>query len=53
MPMEENQQPQSLRELLTQLDAQGITDYRRYDAVRRFLGFKARKRTSPFPVPLS
>lgn len=47
MPMEENQQPQSLRELLAQLDAQGITDYRRYDAVRRFLSFKARDKNVP------
>ncbi|MDO4838963.1 MAG: radical SAM protein [Clostridia bacterium] len=42
--MEKNQQPQSLREVLAQLDAQGITDYRRYDAVRRFLNFKAREK---------
>ena len=40
-------QPQSLRELLAQLDAEGITDYRRYQAVRRFLGFKARDRGVP------
>ena len=47
MPMEENQQPKSLRELLAQLDAQGVTDYRRYDAVRRFLSFKARDKNVP------
>ncbi len=47
MPMEEIQQPQSLRELLAQLNAQGITDYRRYDAVRRFLSFKAREKNVP------
>ncbi len=47
MPMEENQQPQSLREVLAQLDAQGITDYRRYDAVRRFMSFKAREKNVP------
>ena len=40
-------QPQSLRGLLAQLDAEGITDYRRYQAVRRFLGFKARDRGVP------
>lgn len=45
--MEEVQQPKSLRELLAQLDAQGITDYRRYDAVRRFLNFKARDKNVP------
>lgn len=44
---ENTQEPQSLRELLAQLDAQGITDYRRYEAVRRFLGFRARERNIP------
>ena len=44
---ESKPQPQSLRELLAQLDAEGITDYRRYQAVRRFLGFKARDRGVP------
>ena len=37
----------SLRELLRQLDEEGITDYRRYDAVRRYLGFKAREKNVP------
>lgn len=41
--------PQTLRELLRQLDEQGITDYRRYEAVRRFLSFKARDK----PIPIS
>lgn len=41
------QLPGSLRELLTQLDAEGITDYRRYDAVRRFLNFRAREKNVP------
>lgn len=40
-------QPSSLRELLAQLDEQGITDYRRYEAVRRFMGFKAREKNLP------
>ena len=44
---ESKPQPQSLRELLAQLDAEGITDYRRYQAVRRFLDFKARDRGVP------
>ena len=43
----ENRQPSSLRELLRQLDAQGITDYRRYSRVRRFLSFKAREKNLP------
>lgn len=40
-------QPKTLRALLKQLDEQGITDYRRYDAVRRFLSFKARDKGVP------
>lgn len=39
--------PQTLRELLRQLDELGITDYRRYDRVRTFLSFKARKKNIP------
>lgn len=39
----ENKQPSTLRELLIQLNSQGVTDYRRYEAVRTFLGFKARR----------
>ena len=39
--------PSSLRALLRQLDEQGITDYRRYRAVRRYLGFKAREKNLP------
>ena len=42
-----NEQPKNLRELLAQLDAQGITDYRRYRQVRQFLGFKAREKNIP------
>lgn len=40
-------QPGTLRELLKQLDAEGITDYRRYSAVRTFMGFKAREKNIP------
>lgn len=44
----ENRQPGSLRELLRQLDAQGITDYRRYSRVRRFLSLRPERRPSDF-----
>ncbi|MBR5547914.1 MAG: radical SAM protein [Clostridia bacterium] len=40
-------EPATLRELLAQLNEQGITDYRRYRAVRKFLDFKARKKNVP------
>lgn len=43
----ENKLPASLAELLAQLDAQGVTDYRRYSEVRKYLGFKARDRGVP------
>ena len=39
--------PPTLRTLLKQLDEQGVTDYRRYEAVRKFLGFKAREKGIP------
>ena len=39
--------PPTLRTLLKQLDEQGVTDYRRYEAVRKFLGFKARAKGIP------
>lgn len=44
---EKNGTPNSLRELLSQLNAQGVTDYRRYEAVRKFLNFKARDNAIP------
>lgn len=47
IPLDDTRQPESLRELLAQLDAEGVTDYRRYDAVRRFMGFKAREKNVP------
>lgn len=46
--MLEKQLPQSLGELLRQLDEQKITDYRRYKMVKRFLDSKARKKGVPF-----
>lgn len=39
--------PNKLRELIAQLDADGINDYRRYEAVRKFLNFKARDKGIP------
>ena len=43
----ESTQPKTLRQLLMQLDAQNVTDYRRYEAVRKFLNFKARDKAVP------
>ena len=43
----QNSQPKTLRELLKQLDEQGVTDHRRYETVRRFLNFKARDKGIP------
>jgi len=45
--MAESKEPQTLRELLNMLNEQGITDYRRYERVRTFLNFKARKKGIP------
>ena len=39
--------PRTLRALLRELDEQGVTDYRRYRQVRRFLSFKAREKNLP------
>ena len=39
--------PSTLRALLKQLDEQGVTDYRRYDAVRKYMNFKAREKGIP------
>lgn len=36
-----------LSELINQLNSQGITDYRRYEAIRKFLNFKARDKGVP------
>lgn len=40
-------QPQSLQQLLIRLDRQGIRDYRRYQAVHRYLDGKAREKALP------
>ena len=45
--MQQDTQPKTLRALLRHLDEQGVTDYRRYDAVRKFLSFKARDKGIP------
>ncbi|MCF0229916.1 MAG: radical SAM protein [Parasporobacterium sp.] len=45
--MAENINPKSLNELLRQLDAEGISGYKRFAAVRRFLNFKARDKGVP------
>lgn len=45
--MAEQREPNTLRELLADLNAQGITDYRRYERVKRFLNFKAREKGVP------
>lgn len=42
-----NDMPSSLTELLIKLNNEGITDYRRYKAVRSFLGFAAREKGIP------
>lgn len=39
--------PERLSQLIAQLNAQGINDYRRYEAVRKFLNFKARDKGLP------
>ena len=44
---EQQQRPASLAQLLRQLDEQGITDYRRYKAVRQYLNFAAREKNIP------
>ena len=45
--MADRKSPTSLRELLRQLDEQGVTDYRRYSEVRKFLNFRARDKGVP------
>ncbi len=42
-----DEMPKTLHALLAQLDAEGITDYRRYREVRRFMNFKARETNTP------
>lgn len=43
----ENKLPASLAELLAQLDAQGVTDYRRYRRVQKYLCLKAKEKNIP------
>ena len=45
--METNTVPKNLRELLKNLDAQGIPQEQRYEHVRRFLDFRAREEAIP------
>lgn len=39
--------PEKLSQLIAQLNASGINDYRRYETVRKFLNFKARDKGLP------
>ena len=39
--------PEKLSQLIAQLNAEGVNDYRRYEAVRKFLNFKARDNGIP------
>ena len=39
--------PEKLSQLIAQLNARGVNDYRRYEAVRKFLNFKARDKGVP------
>ena len=45
--MNTDTQPETLSQLIAQLNAGGANDYRRYDAVRTFLNFKARDKGIP------
>lgn len=45
--MNNDKRPEKLSQLIAQLNAQGINDYRRYEAVRKFLNFKARDNGLP------
>ncbi len=48
LPMNDTSKlPASLAELLVQLDSRGITDYRRYKAVRSYMNFRAREKDIP------
>lgn len=44
---QESQRPSSLAALLMQLDRAGVTDHRRYQAVRTYLNFRAREKDIP------
>lgn len=43
----QTQLPKTLRQLLSELDAQGVTKAQRYAAVRKYLNFKAREKNRP------
>lgn len=45
--MDYNKRPEKLSQLIAQLNAKGINDYRRYEAVRKFLNFRARDNGIP------
>lgn len=45
--MDNDKRPEKLSQLIAQLNAQGVNDYRRYEAVRKFLNFKARDHGFP------
>ena len=45
--------PEKLSQLIAQLNAEGVHDYRRYEAVRKFLNFKARDKGIPISGSLS
>lgn len=48
LPMNDSAKlPASLAELLAQLDSKGVTDHRRYHAVRKYMNFRARERDIP------
>lgn len=45
--MNDDKRPEKLSQLIAELDTEGINDYRRYDAVRKFLNFRARDKGVP------
>lgn len=45
--MNTDARPEKLSQLIAQLNAEGVNDYRRYEAVRKFLNFKAREKGIP------
>lgn len=45
--MNDDKRPEKLSQLIAQLDAAGINDYRRYEAVRKFLNFRPRDKGLP------
>lgn len=45
--MNNESRPEKLNQLIAELDASGIHDYKRYEAVRKFLNFKAREHGIP------